>query len=778
MSGLCAALSRPAPSPPMRLSMAVSLFASPRLLPRSTQRRWVAQMADFIFRDESTKFWARNLPVTPAEGKAPILKGWQGQLGALPGDERRMQWQDQYADRNVALLTGFDVGEGGIFVGLDVDDDRFLRLVLHLLGLNREQRRTVVSGKKGKKGATIFARAVKAIKSTTIRGAGGLGNIDVLAAGKVTIMPPSIHPDTGKPYEVIGKPLLEVDFADLPAVSEHQIKVMKVALGSEHAITLILGEDTHDAGVALVAALVRAGATDEEIADIFVGLLPEDYKGNSLDELPGWIASARAKGFGDVGDEDAPTLTHALVSLALNAGIELFNDGDGNAFATLPRTGTAVAYRIKSDTFKQWLRHLAYVVMEKTVNSTPLMEAAATLETKALFDGAEYPVFARVAGDGKNVIIDIGAADGRVVKIDNAGWCVEVGSCLKFVRGAGFDALPIPEKDGSLVKLKDFLGLDEHNFRLLIAFLINALKPHGPYFILLVEGEQGSGKSVFCEIVKRIIDPNKAMRLRLPDKPQDLMIQAKEYRLLSFDNASGMKAEMSDALCTLATGGGIAVRKLYSDSELHVMSYTRPFIINGISGYANRPDLMERAIPIRLSPMPEGGRKTEAELLAEFEELLPGILGALYDAAANGLANFDTVEPPRHLRMADAAKWIKAAEPALKLEGDSLIDAIAKAQDDFVIEKVNEDPLVTMLRLVCRSSPFEGYAIELFSEFKTFRDNIPEHALPKTASHLSNQLKRMRPAMAKVGVYVEYIGKDRRGMRIRIWHNDGYLAAF
>ncbi|MEZ0018029.1 bifunctional DNA primase/polymerase [Sinorhizobium fredii] len=735
-------------------------------------------MVKRAFRNESDNFWGRGLPVIPVEGKAPILTGWQGQLGALPSNEKRKQWQDLYGDKNLGLLAGFDVGEGKIFVGLDVDDDRLLQLVIRILGLDRQHRRAVLSGKKGKKGATIFARTVKAVKSTVIKGAGGLGNIDVLAAGKMTVMPPSIHPETGKPYEVFGKPLLEIDFADLPEVTEHQIKLMKITLGSEHAISLILGETTHDAGVALVAALVRVGATNEEINNIFIGLLPGDYKGNSLNELPGWIASARAKGFGDASDEEAPTLTHALVTLAINAGIELFNDGDGTAFATLPHTGSAVAYRVKSDAFKQWLRHQAYVVMEKAVNSAPLMEAVATLETKALFDNAQYPVFARVAGDDKNVIIDIGASDGHVVKIDEAGWSVEPGSHLKFVRGAGFERLPLPERGSSLTELKDFLSLDDHNFRLLVAFLINALKPRGPYFILLVEGEQGSGKSVFCEMVKRIIDPNKAMRLRLPDKPQDLMIQAKEYRLLSFDNASGMKAEMSDVLCTLATGGGIAVRKLYSDGDIHVMSYTRPFIMNGIAGYANRPDLMERAIPIRLTPMPEGGRKTEAELLAEFEDHLPSILGNLYDAVAKALENFKTIEPPRHLRMADAAKWIKAAEPALTLGNGNLIDAIAQAQDDFVIEKVNEDPLVSMLRLVCRSCPFDGYAIDLFAAFKEHRESVPEHALPKSASHLSNQLKRMRPAMAKAGVHVEFIGKDRKGMKIRVSLDGGYFPAF
>ncbi|MDX3978299.1 bifunctional DNA primase/polymerase [Shinella sp.] len=117
-------------------------------------------MSDSIFRDESTKYWTQDLPVTPAEGKAPILKGWQGQLGAFPREETRKQWQAQYADKNIALLTGFSLGGGNIFIGVDVDDDRLLHLVLRVLGLKREQRRAVLSGKKGKKGATIFARAV------------------------------------------------------------------------------------------------------------------------------------------------------------------------------------------------------------------------------------------------------------------------------------------------------------------------------------------------------------------------------------------------------------------------------------------------------------------------------------------------------------------------------------------------------------------------------------------------------------------------------------------
>ena len=253
-----------------------------------------------------------------------------------------------------------------------------------------------------------------------------------------------------------------------------------------------------------------------------------------------------------------------------------------------------------------------------------------------------------------------------MVQIGSEGWRIETTASHKFLRGAGFMSLPLPEaSDESLVRLKEFLGLDDHNYHLLLAFLTNALKPQGPYFILLVEGEQESGKSFFCEVIKRVIDPNEAIRLRLPDKPQDLMIQAKEFWLLCFDNASGMKPEISDLLCSLSTGGGTAVRKLYTDDELHVLNYMRPIMINGISGYVTRPDLMERAIPIRLPPIDWHRRQTEAELLNEFNSILPSVLSALCSAVAHALRTYDTIDPPRHIRMADAARWISArATPA------------------------------------------------------------------------------------------------------------------
>jgi hypothetical protein len=72
--------------------------------------------------------------------------------------------------------------------------------------------------KRGKKGATFFVRYAvnEGLKSTTIQDAEKRGAADILLAGKMTVLPPSRHPETGKPYTWSGQALLEADLSDLP----------------------------------------------------------------------------------------------------------------------------------------------------------------------------------------------------------------------------------------------------------------------------------------------------------------------------------------------------------------------------------------------------------------------------------------------------------------------------------------------------------------------------------------------------------------------------------
>jgi hypothetical protein len=55
-------------------------------------------------------------------------------------------------------------------------------------------------------------------------------------------------------------------------------------------------------------------------------------------------------------------------------------------------------------------------------------------------------------------------------------------------------------------------------FRLLASWLVMTLHPSGPYPILQVYGEQGSGKSFFQRLLRDCVDPNTAP---LRSQPRD-----------------------------------------------------------------------------------------------------------------------------------------------------------------------------------------------------------------------------------------------------------------
>ena len=107
--------------------------------------------------------------------------------------------------------------------------------------------------------------------------------------------------------------------------------------------------------------------------------------------------------------------------------------------------------------------------------------------------------------------------------------------------------------------------------------------------------------------------------------------------MLAFDNVSGLPGWISDTLCRLATGGGFAVRQLYTDQDEVLFDATRPVILNGIEDIVTRPDLADRALFLTLEPIPEERRRPEAELWAAFEAERPRILGVLLDAVVEGL---------------------------------------------------------------------------------------------------------------------------------------------
>ena len=150
---------------------------------------------------------------------------------------------------------------------------------------------------------------------------------------------------------------------------------------------------------------------------------------------------------------------------------------------------------------------------------------------------------------------------------------------------------------------------------MVVAWALACLRNRGPYPVIVLSGEQGSAKSTFSAILRALLDPNTAPLRALPREDRDLFIAASNGHVLAFDNVSGLPAWISDTLCRLATGGGFAVRQLYTDQDEVLFDAARPVILNGIEDIVTRPDLADRAVFLTLEPIPEERRRPGAGTL-------------------------------------------------------------------------------------------------------------------------------------------------------------------
>src|SRR4029078_4177317 len=198
--------------------------------------------------------------------------------------------------------------------------------------------------------------------------------------------------------------------------------------------------------------------------------------------------------------------------------------------------------------------------------------------------------------------------------------------------------LPAPVAGGSIEALRSFLNVQSKNdFVLLVAWALAVLRDRGPYPVMGLSGEQGSAKSTLLAILRSLLDPTTAPSRALPREDRDLFIAASNGHVLAFDNVSGLPEWISDTLCRLATGGGFAVRQLYTDGDEVLFDAERPVILNGIEEIVTRPDLADRSLFLALEPIPEDRRRPEQKMGAAFEAERPYILGALLDAMVVGL---------------------------------------------------------------------------------------------------------------------------------------------
>jgi hypothetical protein len=473
------------------------------------------------------------------------------------------------------------------------------------------------------------------------------------------------------------------------------------------------------------------------------------------------LDEAIAEETGDTGGR-GPKQADMLVELAQSA--ELFHAADGTAFADIDINGHRETWPIRTKGFRRWLARRFFEETQGAPSSEALQSALNVIEAKAHFDAPERMVHIRVGGLDDQLYLDLCDATWRAVEIDTTGWRVIDNPPVRFRRAAGMQPLPVPVAGGSLEVLQSFLNVQSDNdFVLVAAWALAVLRNRGPYPVIVLSGEQGSAKSTFSAILRALLDPNTAPLRALPREDRDLFIAATNGHVLAFDNVSGLPAWISDTLCRLATGGGFAVRQLYTDHEEVLFDATRPVILNGIEDIVTRPDLADRAVFLTLEPIPEERRRPEAELWATFETERPRILGVLLDAVVRGLKRLPETRLEKLPRMADFALWATACETALWPAG-TFWSAYCSNRDAAVEGVIDADPIAAAVRAVMATrTVWTGTASELLGALaEVVGERIAKSKTwPDSARALAGRLRRAATFLRKVGIEIGF-GREGR----------------
>ena len=225
--------------------------------------------------------------------------------------------------------------------------------------------------------------------------------------------------------------------------------------------------------------------------------------------------------------------------------------------------------------------------------------------------------------------------------------------------------------------------------------------------------------------------------------------------MLSFDNLSGISAELADSLCRLSTGSEIGGRALFSDHDLASFSACRPLVINGIPDLAARGDLADRAIVLRLPPLQ--GRRTEADWRAAVEGALPSTFAALLDALSCGLARIGNVPTP-NVRMADFARFVVASEPALPWAPGAFLQALLHARQHSSVALAEGDSVAGAVREFLEvDGPFWSGLVSELHGILTTRNvaklNRPQD-WPGNARWFGDRLRRAAATLRATGIEI------------------------
>lgn len=445
----------------------------------------------------------------------------------------------------------------------------------------------------------------------------------------------------------------------------------------------------------------------------------------------------------DSGKPDKKSAATVLVDLAE----ELYEFGtstDGETFG-VPRTGPKVVLLLRGGhtSLRKQLAREYRRRAGKVAPAQALTDALTTLDGMAE-ETEPRRLYQRVARHDGALWLDLGDSSGRAVRIDPAGWSIADRPPVLFRRTTLTGALPAPVPGGDLAELWTWVNASPEDRPLILAALVAALDPDVPHVVLMLLGEQGTGKSTAERVLVLLLDPGPVPLRKPPKDAEQWVTAAAGSWVVALDNLSGMPDWLSDSICRAATGDGDVRRKLYTDGELATFAYRRCVILSGIDLGALNGDLADRSVTAELDLIPPDRRRNERTMWPAWESAHPRLLGALLDLAGGVQAELPSVELASSPRMADFAEILAGVDQVLGTAG---LERYVSAEARLAAEALTGDPFITAMTETI-TSPWEGTAGQLRTLVTPER---PPKGWPATPRAVTTKLHRQAPVLRKAG---------------------------
>jgi len=453
---------------------------------------------------------------------------------------------------------------------------------------------------------------------------------------------------------------------------------------------------------------------------------------------------------------------------------------DGNeVYSLIKNNDHFETIEIPSGRAIHWLSKLFFDEYGTIATDDSYRQALTQIKSQALYsETTRERVYNRIAQTDDAFYYDLASPKWEVVKITKDNISIteidENTPIFHRMQHQAQQAYPILDtKRDALSELCNFLHISDHYQILFKVQIISNFIEDIPTPIMVLIAESGALKSTISSIVKTIADPSGVGRdsnvSSFPEKRDDLNIHVYNRLVSAFDNITNFKQVIADDLCRVVTGQQYSKRKLFKNSEEILMSYKRKLILNSITLNIEQPDLVQRCIFYMLSEIKKTSRITEKEVEKRIEELLPHILGQIFQILQKSLTLYPEIleEIKNPERMADFTIWGETISRILGYENNDFIKkysdnlkqthldasyshAIISYLDEIVnkeetladLEEIKQDGKTFKVSMGSFYSGLKHYARQHGFDVHTKYSNFPKHP-----NKLGGYFRKIKPIL-------------------------------